>query len=153
LLRLRELIVQRIDLMAVKAAMGCDMSDQPALLSREIPATLHTEAIKGLFLINGGACASMLVFLAAILKEPYNKLVPYIVVALIVFAISLAVVGWINFVRASAAVEWESVFLEGASNERAIILTQRFRLLSALSLVGFLIGVAVIAVGAARTLS
>src|ERR1700676_5218441 len=102
------------------------MTEQPAPLSREIPATLHTEAIKGLFLINGGACTSMLVFVSAVWEKQGKALVPYIVIALIVFAVSLAIVGWINFVRASAAVEWEAVFLHGASAERALLLTKRF---------------------------
>jgi len=43
------------------------MSEQPAPLSKEIPATIHTEAFKGLFSIKWGACTSMLVYMGAVL--------------------------------------------------------------------------------------
>jgi hypothetical protein len=127
------------------------MSDSPAPLSREIPATIHTEAVKALLAINGGACASMLAFLAAV-WEKAPQLVPYIAVALIVFAVGLAFVGWINFVRAAAAVEWEGVFLHGYQPDRAAFLTKIFRFLSGVSLACFLAGVIVIACGAVRVL-
>jgi hypothetical protein len=127
--------------------------EQPAPLSREIPATIHTEAVKGLFVLNGGASASMLALMGAIWDKSDGKaLVPYIVDALVVFAIGLATAAWVNFIRVSASVEWERVFLENGSSARAIALTRRFRRLSAGSLLCFLIGVGFVAAGAIRTL-
>ena len=72
------------------------VADQPAPLSREIPATIHTEAIKGLFLINGGASTAMLVFLGTILDKGGRPFVPYVIAALMIFAVGLAIAGWVK---------------------------------------------------------
>jgi len=123
--------------------------DTPAPLSRDIPTKIHDEAVKVLIAANGGAAVALLAFLQNI-WEKAPRLTPYVILALLLFGTGVAVAAVVNFVRASAAVQWEQWFLEGdhVARKRAQTQTTAFRLLSAISGGLFLLGIVVIAAGA-----
>jgi hypothetical protein len=122
----------------------------PAPLSREIPAKIHDELVKTLVIINGGGAISLLTFLGTTWKDNAHTLIPYIIPSLIIFCIGIVLAALVNLVRASAAIDWETWFLQKDSKAlaRAETKTKLFRLLSGLSLVCFVCAVLCVVAGA-----
>jgi len=121
-------------------------ANQPETLSAEARPKQRDQAaselVRALLIINGGGAAALLAFLQAI--WPSNKpLVKPTIVALVIFSFGVVLAAVFHFFRYQASWYHQSDDLERWAKSR------RFYLISAsLSLLAFLAGVVVIAIGA-----
>ncbi len=82
---------------------------QAAVTRQERRGIIHSEAVKGLFLINGGGAVALLAFLQAVWMDA-TGLVPWILGGLLPLILGLIFAAVANYIRAESALRWESWF-------------------------------------------
>jgi hypothetical protein len=103
---------------------------------------LHTRAVQGLFILNGGGAIALLTFVQQV-WEKSASIVPYAVCGLLAMTVGLLLAAPINLVR------YESSRLHDRYESRAkgVAYGRRWRWLFRISLGLFFVGVLIVAVG------
>ena len=89
-------------------------------------AIIRSEGIKGLFLSNGAGAIALLAFLQAVYND--KALVPWVLAALALLAVGVALAAILNLVWHKAALQWEKSFSSSDGVERSKARAEGLRL-------------------------
>ena len=135
---------------AIKAAFM-----QGQITRQDRRAVIDSEAVKGLFLVNGGGAIAILAFLQAMWGRPDAPgLIPWILAGLALLMIGLLLALVVNPIRHTCALKWEGWFTYRDKNQmkEGESLSKKFRRLSYASIACFGLAIATVIVGSLKHL-